>query len=259
MIVQNLIKAALRKTGTLSSGETPEDARYATALEALQVMLRSWAQKRVLVFASKKESFSLIAGQSLYTWGAGGNITTTRPHQLLGAFVRDSGGTDHPVDIFSEGQYRNISSKATPGRPECLFYHPLYPLGAIYIYPVPQDPETMWLESMKDFLLENFYLLLETGGYLLTETGSRFLMEEVSMEVGDTLKFPPNYEEALVYNLAVRIAPEYGVQMSAEAIRVATDSYDALVILNSSAQIEPVDLRNEFPISIRGGYNINVG
>lgn len=233
MIVSTLIKSAMRKASVLSSGETfaPGDAREAEALEALQVMLRSWAQKRILVFASIKESFSLIPTQSLYTWGVGGNITTTRPHQVLGAFVRDSSAIDHPVGIISDGQYRNISSKATAGRPEYLFHHPLYPLSAIYVYPTPQDIEAMHLESMKPF----------------TETSS-------FGTVADTISFPENYQEPIIYNLAVRLAPEYGVQMSAEAVAIAKDSYDNLIILNSSSQVEPIIL--SLPIDGRGGYNI---
>ena len=234
MIVSTLIKSAMRKAGVLSSGESPETTREAEALESLQIMLRSWASKRILVFASIKESFSLIATQSLYTWGIGGNITTTRPHQILGVFVRDSGGTDYSVEIISEGKYRDISSKTTAGRPEYLFYHPLYPLGAIYLYPTPQDAETMHLESLKPF----------------TETSS-------FSAVSDTLAFPPNHEEALVYNLAVRIAPEYGVRMSAEAIAIAGNSYDALVILNASNQVEPVKL--SLPVGNRVTFNINTG
>jgi len=234
MIVSTLIKSAMRKAGVLSSGESPETTREAEALESLQIMLRSWASKRILVFASIKESFSLIATQSLYTWGIGGNITTTRPHQILGVFVRDSGGTDYSVEIISEGKYRDISSKTTAGRPEYLFYHPLYPLGAIYLYPTPQDAETMHLESLKPF----------------TETSS-------FSAVSDTLAFPPNYEEVLVYNLAVRIAPEYGVRMSAEAIAIAGNSYDALVILNASNQVEPVKL--SLPVGNRVTFNINTG
>jgi len=234
MIVSTLIKSAMRKAGVLSSGETPETARQAEALEALQSMLRSWASKRILVFASIKESFSLVPTQSLYTWGVGGDIATTRPHQVIGAFVRDSGALDHPVRIVSEGEYRSISAKATAGRPEYLFYHPLYPLGAIYLYPTPQDVEVMHLESMKPF----------------TETSS-------FATVADTIAFPPNYEEPIIYNLAIRIAPEYGVSMSAEAVRVATDGYDALVILNASNQVEPI--RVSLPIGGNGGYDINAG
>lgn len=231
MIVSTLLKSSMRKAGILSAGETPTDEIYAPWLEGLQIMLRSWASKRILVFASIKESFTLVPTQSLYTWGTGGNITTTRPHQILGAFVRDSSNIDHPVRTISEGQYRIISSKTTAGRPEYVFYHPLYPFGAIYLYPTPQDIETMHLESLKPF----------------TETSSFNL-------VTDTISFPPNYEEPLVYNLALRLAPEYGVKMSAEAVKIATDSYDALIVLNASNQVEPIRL--SLPIDSRGGYDI---
>jgi len=231
MIVSDLIKASMEQIGVLSTGETPTTEVYTIMLQAFQVMLRSWAQKRILVFASIKESFTLVATQSLYTWGTGGNITTTRPHQVLGAFVRDSTNTDHSVDIISEGEYRNISSKATTGRPEYLFYHPLYPQGAVYVYPTPQDIEAMHLESLKPF----------------TETSS-------FTAVTDTLAFPPNYEEPLIYNLAIRIAPKYGVRVSAETAKVASESFDALVVLNASNQVEPISI--SLPISGRGGYDI---
>ena len=235
MIVSDLIKASMEQVGVLSAGETPTTEVYTSLLQTFQVMLRSYAQKRILVFASTKESFSLVSTQSLYTWGAGGNITTARPHQILGAFVRDSGGADHPVGIISDGQYRNISSKATKGRPESLFYHPLYPLGSIYVYPTPQDAETMWIESLKPF----------------TETSS-------FGTVADTISFPENYQEPLVYNLALRISPEYGVQMSNEAIVIARESLDNLIILNSSNQVESIKL--DLPVGgSRGGYNILTG
>ena len=86
MIVSDLIKISLRKIGALSSGETPDATRLADGLLALQTMLRSWASKQILVFASAKESFNLASGQSKYTWGTLGNITTTRPHAILGVF-----------------------------------------------------------------------------------------------------------------------------------------------------------------------------
>ena len=57
MIVSSLIKASLRKIGALSVGEDIAGGVSDDLLQALQVMLRSWAQKRILVYASKKESF----------------------------------------------------------------------------------------------------------------------------------------------------------------------------------------------------------
>jgi len=238
MIVQDLIKAGMRKAGVLSYGETPESSRLTDGLQALQLMLRNWASKRIRVFASAKESFNLVSSKYIYTWGPGGDITTTRPHQILGAFVKDSGGTDHPIDVIPEGWYRGISLKTITGRPQFLFYHPLYPVAAIYLHPIPNLTETMWVDSLKPF----------------TEISS-------FATLADTIAFPPNYEEALIYNLAIRIAPEYGVSLSAETVGIAKSSYNDLVSLNSSNQVEAVNLSQLMPTveGVRPTYNIYSG
>jgi hypothetical protein len=220
--------------GLIAVGETPTADEMQDGLEGLQTMLRVWAAKRLLVFASVKESFTLVSGTASYTWGSGGTINTTRPHQILGAFVRDSSNIDHPVDVISEGRYRNITSKTTSGRPDRLFYHPLYPLAYIYLHPTPDTAETLWLDSMKPF----------------TETSSFGALT-------DTISFPLNYEEPLVYGLAVRLAPEFGKAVSAEVAAIASSSYDSLITLNAANQVEPVRL--SLPVGMQTAYDINAG
>ena len=233
MVVLDVLKASLKKIGQLESGRDILSVRQADALLDLQMMLRSWAQKQILVFASTKESFSLVATQASYTWGSSGNITTTRPHRLLGGFVKDSGNTDHPVKIISEREYRELSSKATSGRPDSMFLHPLFPLAYLYVYPTPDTGEVFYIDSLKPF----------------TETSS-------FAAVTDEIDFPPNYEEAIVYNLAVRLAPEYEVSVSSEVVVIAKESYDSLIVLNSSNQVESIRL--SLPIGNgRSSYNMN--
>jgi hypothetical protein len=234
MVVQDLIKSSLRKLGVIASGEPVPVDMLSDSLEALQVMLRLWASKRLIVYASTRESFSLVSGTTAYTWGTGGTITTARPNAVIGAFVRDSGNQDHPIEIISEGQYRLLQDKSGQGRPSRMFYNPLYPLGYLYAYPTPQDVETVWIDSMKPF----------------TETSS---FDSIS----STLSFPPNYEEALVYNLGIRIAPEFGKTVSAEVAAIAKDSYEAITTLNSGNQVEPVSL--SLPVGGVGTYDINGG
>lgn len=235
MIVSQLIKTSLRKIGALSAGEDIVGGVSDDLLQALQVMLRSWAQNRILVYASKRESFTLIPGQALYTWGSGGNITTARPHTILDAFIRDAGGTDMYIDIISENKYNNISTKSSGGRPGYLFYHPEYPLGNIYFYPTPNVSDTVWINSLKPF----------------TETSS-------FENVDQTIAFPPNYEEALIYNLAIRIAPEMGITAPSETLFMAEKSYSDLIGLNSANAIESIRPSLPFFGSGYGGrYNIN--
>jgi hypothetical protein len=234
MLVSGLLNASLRKIGALSSGETIEPTRQVEALLALQSMLRSWGAISNNIFASIKESVALVSGQSEYTWGIGGNISSSRPNQVTGAYVLDSAGVTHPVDIITEGKYRSICVKGTTSRPFALYFHAEYPLAKLYIYPVPDTVETLYLDSYKPF----------------TETGSFGLST-------DTLVFPGYYEEAMIYNLAVRLAPEYGKAVSAEVTAIAKSSYLTMTTLNASNHVEQLYILVPASSPYGARYSIN--
>ena len=74
--------------------------------------------------------------------------------------------------------------------------------------------------------------------------------------VTTTISLPGDYEEAIIYNLAIRLAPEHEVPISNEVAALAMASLDAIGVLNAANQIEPVKLDP----GIAGGgrrYNIN--
>lgn len=235
MVVLDLLTNSARKIGAVASGEALTAAEAADWLSALQSMLRSWASKKVLVFAGTKESFALVPGTYQYTWGSGGTFATARPNRVEGAYVLDSGGVSHPVDIISEDRYRQLTLKATVGRPTGLFFHPLYPLAYVYLYPVPDAAETLYVDSIKPFT--------ETSSFSATT---------------DTLIMPLEYEEPIIYNLAVRIAPEIGRAVSAEVAAIATSSLENIVSLNASNQVSSIDITIPAGTS-SGRYDINEG
>lgn len=228
---RTLIKAAFRKIGVLASGETPKHDEEQEAFDDIKRMLEAWSTKQVFVYASTEDNFALAAGTASYTMGAGGTASLTRAKKILNAFVRDSGNYDHPVEIISEGQYNAIPSKTTQSRPNRLFYDPTYASGTIYLYPVPASVETMYIESLK---------LLQS---LTTVT--------------TTISLPGEYEEAIIYNLAVRLAPEYEMPIPIEVAALAASSLKDITILNAANQVEKVPL--DAGITIGGGrsYNIN--
>ena len=227
MLVSNLIQSALRKVGVLEIGATTSPEKLADALTALQSMLKSWGAISTNVYATISESMTLVPSTSLYTWGTGGDITTSRPSQVIGAYILDSSGTTHSVDIIKAEAYRNISVKSTTSRPHSLYYHSAYPLGEVNLYPVPSSAEDLYLESYKPF----------------TETGSFGL-------VTDTLVFPGYYEEAIIYNLAVRLASEYGRIVTPEIAVVAKDSKYIITQLHTTTMVEPVYIH----VPASGGY-----
>jgi hypothetical protein len=152
---------------------------------------------------------------------------------LLRAFIRIS-NYDYPVDIISELAYHDISNKTSQGRPDRLWYKPSYPLAYVYLYPTPDAVYSLYVESLKPF----------------TQTSS-------FNAITDTLSFPPEYEEPMLYGLVERIAPEYGKTLPPEVIGVANISYNTLINLNASNQVEPVSIL--LPVRSHGKYNINEG
>jgi hypothetical protein len=234
MLVSSLISSSLRKIGALSSGETIETTRQAEALTALQSMLRSWGAVSANIFATVKESHTLTSGIGAYTWGSGGDISTARPNQITGAYILEGGITTFPVDVVPEGTYMAISVKSTTGIPSSLFFYQSYPLASLYLYPVPDAAYVLYLDSFKPF----------------TETSSFGL-------VTDTIAFPSYYEEAIIYNLAIRLAPEYGKSVSTEVGAIAKSSFDNLLNANASGRVEQIYIRIPASGSYGAGYSIN--
>jgi len=232
MLVSDLLKSSLRKIGALSSGETIEPARQTEALSALQSMLRSWGALSQNVFASVTESVTLEVDTEVYTWGSDGDISTLRPNHVTGAYILDNSGVSHPMRLISGTRYRTIPIKTISARPYSLYFDPLYPLANVYLYPVPNAAETLYLTSFKSFI--------ETGSFGLST---------------DTLIFPGYYEEPMIYNLAIRLAPEYGKIASAEIALIARESLNTLNILNLSNQIESIGIN--IPVNSFGHYSIN--
>jgi hypothetical protein len=232
MQVSAILKSAARKIGVVASGESLTSDEQSDALTALQSMLRSWAAEKINVFSSVRENVTLVASTSLYTWGTGGTISTARPNQVLSAYIVDSSGTSHPVDIISEGRYNQISLKTLVRRPHSLYPQYTFPRVNVYLYPVPDAAETLTITSLKPF----------------TETSS-------FSSTSSTLSMPAQYEEPIIYNLAVRLAPEFGKTVSRELALTAMNSYNRLTTLNSANYVEPVKI--VLPVSASGGYSIN--
>jgi hypothetical protein len=154
---------------------------------------------------------------------------------MIGAFIRDSNGHDYDVELISESEYNSISEKTTSSRPSSLWFYPSYPLAYIYLYPTPDAAETLWLVSMKIF----------------TETSS---FDSLTA----TLAFPPEYEEPLINNLALRLAPRFGKTTPAEITSLANSGLETISVSNLTNNITPTRL--SFPCGSSGtAYDIDEG
>ena len=227
---QTIINQAMKRLGVLSQGETPSSEEADDALESLNTMLDSWSTERLGVFDVTETIHTMTVAQAQYTVGSGGDIAITRPLQILRAFIRDNASNpiDYPVRLLNQAEWNRIPSKLTNSTyPVNLFYDAEFPLGIINLWPVPSAAFKLVFNSVNQ--------LTE-----LTDLATSFSM-------------PPGYKRAVIYNLAVEMAPDFGVQPSRQVFDIADESKANIKRLKILPEVATFDLKR---IRGRGRYNI---
>lgn len=198
------IERALRLIGAIAPGEpvTPEEA--ADALEALQSMLNTWRTQSLLCYVVDYETITMTSGQASYTVGPGGDFDRARPvFAPYGISCIDNSNAAQPLELPAElltvQQWEQIPTKNVQSRLFTrAFYRPTFPLAEILTWPIVNAGDV----SMK------IYVLTSIEG-----------LDDLATE----FEFAPGYEEAIVYNLAVRLGPEWGNEVPALVMRMAQD------------------------------------
>lgn len=183
--------------------------RKAQLIRFLNNMVASESIDTSRVFETVEETFSLVIGTSSYTIGTGGDFNTARPDRIHNAFLSD-GDTDYPMTEITEKAYDNIVVKTNRGRPDFYFFKREYPLAKIIFDLEPDKTYTLNLKT---------YKVLAT-----------FSMGALS----STIVIPAEYLEFLTYNLAIRVAPLFGMKVSAEVAATATSSRQNIENINST-------------------------
>jgi hypothetical protein len=193
----DIIKGALRKIGALTKSEAPDGDEAQDALNALNAILSSWSNEANKVYARTTETFNTVTNTASYTIGTGATFNTSRPIKIISAYTRNGGSDDYPVDIITDENYAIICQKAVNGRPYYLNYTTSYPNGVIKLWPVPDKVYPLTLVSEKELS---------------------------SVTLAGDVAFPPGWERALTYALAVDLAPEYGQPVDQALYSVAQDA-----------------------------------
>ena len=148
----------------------------------------SWSNERLMSYEIAETSFPLQVGVNQYTIGTGGTINTTRPDDILQAYVQDTGNNNYGLRIVPRDKWNQIGNRGstiTSQIPNTLFYDPQYPLGVINIFPYPLVAYTVFLDMS---LQQSQFSGLTTA-----------------------LSLPPGYEMAIVLNLAVNLSNVSGI------------------------------------------------
>lgn len=217
--IRDLVTKSLKKLGVSFNGSLISNEEANDAVDALNALLASLANESMMVYARSWETFNITGGDGTYTMGVGGNFNTARPLLIKAAYLRDV-DTDYNLSIISDEMYVNqIAQKDILGIPTYLNSDNASPLVNIKLYPVPDQSYQLFLLTEKP----------------LSEFG-----------LDDVLELPAGWERMLIFNLAVEVSPEYGMQIDPLVLKIAEDSKALIksnIARNRTMDTNPLSLK----------------
>jgi hypothetical protein len=226
MTAFELITSALRLTGVFANGEEPSDGDANQCLMVLNDMIDAWNADSLAIFTTRTDDFPFIGGQQAYTLGTGGDFNIPRPAKVtsMSAILISSGAPlEIPMVEYTVDDWQNnLPVKDVDGSFPTIWYDDGgFPLRTINFWPIPQA--------------DNVRI------YSWQALAAQTLTAQVT--------FPPGYSEGLRYNLAIRLADEFGAPASPTVTQRAVESLATIRRINAPSPTISSDL---VPI---GGWN----
>ena len=189
---QQVITSALRKLAVLPSGGTPSTAQINDAADALNAIVKAFQADGMPLWKIASQSFTTVSGTENYTVGPSQTIDCPKPLKVLQALRTPSDGTNTPLNVYTRYDFNGLPHGAS-GVPVNLYYQPLRTSGTIKLWPAPNDSTTTIT-----FHYQSPY-------------------EDMDASDND-FDFPSEWMQALIYNLAWALAPEYGIPPTDRAL-----------------------------------------
>jgi len=196
--VEDLITQAAGLIGALTQGTGLNDSELNDAFARLNILVDAWNADRLNHYSINSEQHTLSSGVGSYTLGAGGSFSSTRPVVIESANIILS-GLKHQLDIVTKAVYDAILEPTGQMTvPRKLYSDGGHPTTTIKLWPVPSG--TPDLEINSPFIIPAFAAL------------------------NTVVSLPPAYYKALLYTLAVDIAPSFQLQLDQSLPQIALDA-----------------------------------
>lgn len=215
---ENIVLDAFRKLGIPGDGDDLTTAQEAAGVNALTSMLKTFqAHHGMPLWVTVEEEFalSLFSATGTASLGVGATLeSTTVPQKILEAYLvdntTDTAPTRTPMVRYEAERFNNIATPLSTGTPNIYYAEKKI---ATYVIHLWQIPDTNWSANGKIRL--------------------RYTKTVTAMTANtSTPDFPEHWEEAIIYGLAHRLAPEYG-SSSERVSMIANDSSNLLMIAES--------------------------
>jgi hypothetical protein len=209
----DLITFVLRSSGLNGIGQTPSAEDANTGLEFLRTTIALWQRKRWLVW-NEQELSKVSTGANYYSIGPGQDFDSPRPDRIHAAWCRlkPFGGpnaVDLPLAIIeSHEDWSGVTIKDLKSLPAAVFYDSSWPIGRVYFWPVPPGGD--------------YEMHLVVKATLPTYT-----------MLTDALDLPPEYLEALIWTLCVKMQMSYGLPANPGHVAAMKVAVDTIKMANS--------------------------
>jgi hypothetical protein len=229
-----IVEGALKMIGALAAGETASAEDATDALARLNSLIDLWQTERLTIGVVARTVFEdVVAGTASYTMGDGGDIDTEQdpPTKLEGAAYLESGLVT-PIAVLTPQEWQGLTDASRQEKyPVGVHFERGAPLATVTVYPTPSDASIdlvlWWGSAFQGFanLTTNYDLL-------------------------------PGHENALRFNLAVDLGPEFGKAPDAVIVGRADSTKAAIKRANLTV---PKLRADDAIISRRHGFDINTG
>jgi len=258
---RTLISRALRTAGVLGVGQNAAAEDIGEGFALVNDMIAQWQARRWLVF-HLVDVWCQSTGSQAYTVGPGGDLDMPlRPNRIEGAFFRQGGsptphefsldgsetGTDiadgsnvlavvggsaNAIDwpltlLESREDYNAITMKGLPSFPSQAWYDPAMPFGRFYVWALPANIYELHISVRAP--LQSF------------------------ANLSDNILLPPEYMEALHYNLAGRVQIAYGMEVNPGIVGIASAALATIRAANSQIPLM------KMPSAVMGRWPRGVG
>jgi hypothetical protein len=191
-----IITEAFRKAGGLGDGEPLDDARKQIGVNALGPMVKALQAHGLNVWTidEKFVDLSVFSSAPAVTIGDGMTVDLDyKPLKLLEAqrYI-DVELTSTPMIRWTNREWQEQPNKFQTGTPTHVYYRPDAYNGWLHVWPMP---DAYW----------------QANGAL------SLVFQRPIQDIGEgtaEVDFPAEWHEALIYQLAVRLAPNYGMAIN---------------------------------------------
>jgi len=208
----DLITSSARLAGILASGETLQGNEPADCLDILQTMVDEWQADGLKIFTININTFPFVLGTQTYTLGTGGNFNIPRPAKIhrMGCQIlsNPTQPSEVPITMLDDDGWANVRVKNIAGSYPLFCYDDgAFPLRNLSFWVIPGLASNVVIYSWQP--LSTFPDLAITD-----------------------VNFPPAYKQAIKYNLALRLAPEFDIQPKPDVMMEAAASLATLKEIN---------------------------